>query len=811
MVNYQLYHTNVWLGGQMKYDLIIDSAGQDLVVSGFHISPISKSVAYNKYVKDDLLKRTHQENISRFYKEISGQFFNNIGNPELSGLQPIVSNDSNLDTHDDTYEMGCRRSSYQLYGKQFEFFVPLWLEYLPSDSYLNFQFEIYPSEDSESPICTKNLILKPVNNHYDFHNKFVKYLNDYFKYVGVVNGTSDVLNINPSKNIAVVSGLNVESGLTSVKNLPNLMDNLFLRELPLIEFDNMIISNMKDNHLITRQLYNFNLCFNINDILTNSLFDLIKGIPFIVKLKVGIIQENGETKVLEIRDFYTNYEKIPRKYCGPTNFLEVVEEEIGDNIFQTQLKVQDILQPIMEYPELNVLNYLKDNQCVNYTTTNKIIPSVLHWSLVDDNDYIFNVYPGFSGYYLDQTSLNTLIEVKNDKEFNSNKESDTKITIYGSKYRYDDTPNINSYTSKDSQNSLCWCNHVMVLNCYKNRPNILLGMYDELCKYATSFDRQVIHGIHYNTTGNLKMCFVGLKSTEQNILNEFDDRDGVFKYSDNQGYNLVFYGGSDTMLVFYQDSESIKNALTLKGFIDILNSLVKSLSESNNHKEFFERILQVLNSTKDKSQFIIPTNTLNIEYADSPSLSSTEIVYYKNDAFHGQPVLRLFGKIRPTFISENNDINYNFRYSKTRISPENLGEMTKFNNTKYSPMYPSINYYYIDNPKVENYNWPIHHFEKNSYNTNRILMLDPIIKMDLKSETDSDGNYKKLKELIRKYLMNYYDLEVTNTDSDETKIYKENMLDYIFSLYKYDSSFEYYGNDANGIKDYIYKVKIELK
>ena len=65
MENYQLYRTNVLLGGQMQYDLILNHED----ITDFHISPISDKVAYNHHIVDNLLNNSHQENIKEFYKK----------------------------------------------------------------------------------------------------------------------------------------------------------------------------------------------------------------------------------------------------------------------------------------------------------------------------------------------------------------------------------------------------------------------------------------------------------------------------------------------------------------------------------------------------------------------------------------------------------------------------------------------------------------------------------------------------------------------------------------------------------------------
>jgi hypothetical protein len=127
----------------MKYDLIVDRYDGDLVVSDFHISPISKSCPFNIHVQDNLLKYSHQENIAKYYKQISGSFYKDFINESLYPTS-ISDRDGDIKTlHDSTYEMGCSRMNYSLYNKQFEFLCPIWLERLNQDEYLDFQFNIY--------------------------------------------------------------------------------------------------------------------------------------------------------------------------------------------------------------------------------------------------------------------------------------------------------------------------------------------------------------------------------------------------------------------------------------------------------------------------------------------------------------------------------------------------------------------------------------------------------------------------------------------------------------------------------------------
>ena len=96
--------------------------------------------------------------------------------------------------------------------------------------------------------------------------------------------------------------------------------------------------------------------------------------------------------------------------------------------------------------------------------------------------------------------------------------------------------------------------------------------------------------------------------------------------------------------------------------------------------------------------------------------------------------------------------------------------------------------------------------ESHWYNANKIIGLEPEISVDLQSESNDDGKYKKLDDLVMKFLGKYYGLTDKNGEINESD---RPLLQYIKSLYSYKSSFDYAGVDD--INNYIYSVKIELK
>lgn len=810
MVNYQLYHTNVLLGGQMKYDIVLESAGQDLVASDFHITPISSSVPYNKMVKENLLKYTHQDNISAFYKKISGHFFNVYGDSRLQGDYPIIvktdqeKNQKNLiDTHDSTYEMGCRRMSYQLYKKQFEFFVPLWLEHTPANKCLNFEFRVY-GLNGTTPVCTKNFILRDVAG-YNYHNSLVSYFKNYFQYVGTASGNDDLVNIDVRNNQATVSGINVETGSAVVKSIPHLLSNLFTREQPIMEFDSHIISSYSTNSLISRQLYNFNLCFNLTDILTNRLQKLIGASPVCIKLFVGLSNSDGtNNEVFEIKDFYSNYEYIPKKYCGPVSFLVV-----GGDIQKPEITSINPMGGWATPQEINVLEYLDDHKCVDYINRNKSNQSIIHWSLVGDNDYICNAYPGFSGYYISPDVL----EDWKDWVTRTDIEVNTDVIRY-IKYCNGKNPSIQSSVHNESINSSTWCNHIYITNEDDAEVDyrFILSILDKFTQYVSELGGdKLTNGIRYS--GEIhRMCFVGVPDSGRFDLIE-EGADGYCKFIKNSDGTTIFKRykckdvDEDIYFFFYCTSTINKDYFTLPRFIELCEAN-KSIDGSDG---WLSELIGVLRNASDNSQAIQLASSLAPILADSPSISSTEISYVKSDR-PGQPMIRLFGRIKPTFTDGDKT---NFRYSKkVSVVGEQVNElkdMQKYLVSNYSPVYPSISYHFIDRA-VETYTYPNGglgndgFIESHWYNANKIIGLEPEISVDLQSESNDDGKYKKLDDLVMKFLGKYYGLTDENGEINESD---QPLLQYIKSLYTYKSSFDYAGVDD--INNYIYSVKIELK
>lgn len=337
MNNYQLYRTNVLLGGQMKWDLIIDSSQNTLYVSDFHLSPISNNTPYTYKSDEYLIKNKHQDNVKAYYAANKGHFYNSCLDSEFSHNWPIICNDNeHITTYSNTYDMGCRRSKrYNEYKKQFEFLCPLWIEHITDD--IMFKINI-KDVDSNTVLASNALVLTANDVTNNYHNKFIQYFNNYASDAGLYNGNDDVLNIVFKTNTATVTGLNVATGIFETQHISSLIDNITNREKPLMEFDNMLIQSFVSSTTICNQLINFNLCFNINDIMSGGITNMLNGEDVVISVDVYMGKQ-----LLEKRDFYTEYNNINRAVKSEK------ETDINDN----------------------VLNYLRDYEFIDLIDKNK--------------------------------------------------------------------------------------------------------------------------------------------------------------------------------------------------------------------------------------------------------------------------------------------------------------------------------------------------------------------------------------------------------------------------------------------------------
>lgn len=349
MQNYQLYSTNILLGGNMKFDFVLDAAKVDRI----QITPLSDKVPYNYTVNDNTKNQSLIYNIRKFYKDTCGYFYDDCVDEVLQSDWPIVSNAEK--TIDDTFMMGCKEVANKYHGKQFEMLVPMWLGSNPKNITITLEINV-----DDEPIWSNDVCV--YDNESD--TSLDKYLKAYFATLGEVD-FDNLLNIDFEHQLANVCGLSVEAGQVATIDMTKLLNILTECERPMMEVDSLLCRAFSDNKLIVRNLFNVNLCFNLDDIIAGTQI-YIKNLEYTISARVKI---DGE--YITPVDFYTNYKNIDREYISMN----------GGSLQEHT----NILEENDKYIELK--------------NKNKIVQKYFHWSLVDYPTYLFNLHSDCSGVF----------------------------------------------------------------------------------------------------------------------------------------------------------------------------------------------------------------------------------------------------------------------------------------------------------------------------------------------------------------------------------------------------------------------------
>lgn len=758
MENFQLYRTNILLGGQMKWDMILEEFDGRLIVNDFHLSPISPDLPCNRLSDDSLLNYSHQENIKKFYKTTEGAFFKTQLDPQLSHNWLVLSDKSGK-VYEDSYEAGARNASYNLYKKPIEIFCPVWIEKVNTS--ISFKLNVYTKTG-------KKIISRAID---PMHGKFGIYLNNYIKHLGLNQGVDDVISVDLKNKSTTITGISLDSGNIVKKELINVAHNLLHRERTMLEFDSMLINNFSNNKMIARQLFNFCFYLDMNDLMSSHMVDMIAGSE--LRFEIITVVDGYE---LECRDFYSNYEYIARdvvQHNFLSEFVKQYDEGVDEDFVETNAP--------------NVLDYLLDYRCVDHINKNKYVQNVVHWSLNNNKEYIFNIYNGFGAY-------------------------DLKTGVSYS-HRYGKTPDLLYSSYNGILNNSGWCNLyelddidswlkvVTDDNCYekfKSKASDLKPLWVNNVLYGIEDLRNEPGLIDFNWK-ELRCVIITAKSNIYNELIRSVTSDGYMyetKKLDDIGelYYARFKSTDDFICLII--NEIGLNKITFRGFSNLLNkSLDPDLKDpskedinsgkiKNMHPLYY--IKRKMKSVKhvplvvlDKSLYIAP--------APSPSSSTKEIEYYKDDnaIIDECYVLRYDGKIKPTFITRQESELKNRKYFKRyKTETEYLNsDFTKYSNSNYPPAYPSINYCA----------WEWEHQDFLKWN-NRIPILIPEIEVNLKSKRDNNDNLTPIKTLVMEYIKS---------------IYPELKSEEIYNLYNVENSYDY--ETPYNINDYVYKIKMILK
>jgi hypothetical protein len=771
---YQLLRTTPYLSGQVMNNLIISKTSDGITIDKLDITPLTDKISFNDADKREFLNYTHEENIKHIYREVRDEFFACTQN--FIGEKFIYSQDF-IDTHDHTYLSGLRRMRYNQYNKQFSFLIPLWI-----------------SEDIDFNKLKFNILVKKQGT--DFYNirtsvglseDIAEYYNEFFSGVN-----DDLINLRLDTNEAFLSGLSVETGLPVVKNVSYLVENILSMERPLLEFDYLFSSLFKENKVVSKQLINFNLVFNLMDLTANEVINyesMFAGKPLNI-----IVEVLYDGKILTKKDLYTNYEYIP------ITITDGIKTEFHSDASQ----------------DYNALKYLGDNKMTDFIYTNKLTQPVHHWSLLENPDALFNLYDGFSAHLKDEVN-NEFYRIQGHFQ----NQGDLSLREY------------NIY-----DNNLSWCKYFYYGNMSKFDIQYNLITKDETYTDVvidTSKPTTWINGnkfeINYideDTDGYLfttgeRFRFKIIECTNNGIYGN-NNLDGVpsesfksFTYklqncTGNSEKNVVLISPknsqNDSYLIFFSNT---KNGLTLE---TIRNSVLGEV-EDDDYTDTFDKFKRILNGYI-KPYKIVFNKTVRT-FTDGDKLKTNYV--YNNDKNVYRYVYRYFGKVIPFFIDINDENLKNFDYYYEQwndINKPHIKQYNKLLSEGYTPIYPDVKlddeHYFYSLKKDEFYkkwNW-----EFTNGLENRVFNLPEEIHLyievsDYINKTQLQINNEVYLE-FEKYFKNYFESylgikEKFPNDTDKSQF----ICQFISPLYDKEAEFDYISE--TNVKSLLFDIKYSLK
>lgn len=744
MNNFQLYRTNPLLSGQLKWDLVLNTFNNDLCVSDFHLSPISHNIPIIYKSDEYLIKNSHQDNVKAFYSANKGHFYSEGLDYYFHGNWPILS-DKKIAPYSDIYDMGCRRpKSFKKYKRQFEYLCPVWIEKLEDMQSLIFKINV-KYINSDTVIASKALSLS--HNGHSFHDAFSDYFKDYIRYAGISNGNDDVISISFEERTSEISGLNAASGLFEKTSTATLTNNLISGEKPLMEFDNIISNHFKDNYMICAQLFNFNLCFNIEDIMPKNILNLMTSHDIKISIDTYI-----DDVALEKRDFYTDYEFIEK---------EVVSTNKQEN------------------PKRNVLDYLKDYDYIDFIDKNKFCQSTCHWSLNDNTDYIFNLYDGFAG-----------ITIDNDEE-------------YENKYQYGLTPDIHSDNYSKSKNNVNWISFYEVKSWNQFIKYIEASADNKDDATLISKSNKFINHLLYSTIPesldgkHIMSIYIDNVSLFNSAKVKLEQSDSILVHNDN-GKKLYAFE-NDGLIIFVSNNIDFLTYRSLYRILDNLND-----NEYLEDKPLLKDILTFMDSVMSPHSVVFYNDIAYSRSISPRDIISKEVSYHKRNIFNY--LLRYDGKIKPTFTDKKSSLYYKDYGSESKLKST---AYIRYSKSELEPLYPSLDYCsikkidewdYQTRPKIKVFGYDekiemLNEFEYTWFDDSKYMILNS--ELTLEYHQTKENGYEDIDDIVAKCIADYYSINDSNK------------IDYIKSLYEYKNTWEYASD--NNIDDYKYSIRLTLK
>ena len=606
---YQLAKTSPALSGQVRWDICLKYGETSPIVDSLHIVPLSDNIIYNESNSRNTYNYSHAENVSRLYKMTSDLFYAPVRNINMDDM--IYNFGYTIDPFDRSYDMGMKRMRYKRYNRQFSFLCPVWISEQIDYSKLEFYITVQNSKrHHDGPITT------PYKTKLKLSEQMIDYITQYMNSSIPSDATSDdLINICFDPVNVYITGLQVNASKITTKDVTPILNNLIDRERPVMEFDNMILRLFEQYKIIAHQLINFNLVFDIDDICPEYVANRLHSEDVNVIIEVAY-----DGNIFDLKDLYSNYTYIP---------TYAIRDKVNNKWVYSDYT-----------PNENVLSYLKDHLSKELSHTNKTVQSIFHWSLLENPEFIYNMYNGFSPIYND---------------------GDGTYRIIG---RYYDQANIGVSNASILDNNLNWCKHYSLSprdSNYEIVDALTLPGTDKLTKFKLKHgviwigsDKYIIPDDAVIPNESYGLCNITYNNVSQ-------IPSGCVSIADGQLYIYKADTSTSTNIAFLSDTS---DNLTLANIYNIL------LNDQT--VDIPEEVKDLITEVKDLITILYNNwqAPYKIDFYKSiqPSLVQfdnkyAQVVNYGkiDNSFHTY-VYRYTGKIIPCFIDMNDDIRYNYDF-----------------------------------------------------------------------------------------------------------------------------------------------------
>lgn len=659
----QLAKTSPYLTGQFKLDIELFYRDGKIRSGECHVSSLSDNLGETDSIDVPFFNCKLTDSIKRLRTRLGDMFYSD--SPNLTSEKILYSSDPSdgewkwQDTYDHSYQAGVSRMRYEKYGKQFQLLCPVWVD--KASDLLSTEF-LFKTKAFDSSVETAVSV-------FSFSGDLRDALQEYL--TGI---SPDLLNINLDRNEVNIKGLEASTGTVITKDVSYYLDKLLDRERPVIETDSILCQLLPTNDMIARQVINLNFCFNMTDIMPEYLANAMQMHQWTVWCDMRTpldpdYQSSASTLYYNVPfcDLYTNYWHIP----------SFVGDSANGHFDDSR----------------NSLDYLEDHRCIDYIMQNKVTQPIFHWSLLENPDYLYNFYNGFSPVSTDQDGNDALAQ-----------------GLFFAQ------PNPYQREYKAGTNTLNWCKiHDMRFS--QNLLADLENMFSEMGESAFSmFEAQI-----GATTWSMGMKFSDSDTyfppTYVNIV-YVKQQDLQHIYTSNYGASNQSFDSNRGVVLIYDQSPYLFASILIDpsstGVLDAL-SLWNIL-----HGNFADALLgsdmsdvHTLIDAIDGifKNYVYPwtiefNKSLYGQRVDSPSQDSKELRYYKSDINHQSKVYRYTGSLIPMTIrfDDSDKYNWDFFYKKidsTFLSTDEGKQYNEYLKTGYSQLYPSINYFPLEPKKAE--------------------------------------------------------------------------------------------------------------